>query len=85
MSAPPKRQCVAKPPTDRPALVARHAMTVRFGVIVPFALNVQSVETALSAPVTTGMIVPLVRHAMTALHVMIVGHSFAESARASIT
>jgi hypothetical protein len=78
-------------------LVARNEATARnavldptamFAMIGPFGLNVPNVEIAPSAPVMTGMTgmtVPLVPLAMTVRPAMIVDHSYAVSARASIT
>ena len=72
-------------------LVARNEATARnavldptamFAMIGPFGLNVEIVP---SAPVMTGMTVPLVPLAMTVRPAMIVDHSYAVSAHASIT
>lgn len=87
-------RCVMTVPFAMHDLVARNEATARnavldptamFAMIGPFGLNVPNVEIARSAPVMTGMTVPLVPLAMTVRPAMIVDHSYAVSAHASIT
>jgi hypothetical protein len=72
-------------PNEVTALNVRVAPTASFVMIGPFVPSAASAETGLSAPATTGMIVPHVRRAMIAPRAMIAVLSFAASVPALIT